>query len=176
MSKAKLLWEEKYKAVCQQFPSVVKLEWAYALRDYWTLGRLLQDLIKDMLEHQNRGPGPRPNVDAKTGYQLLQQLFGNDYTGLPFPEAFAVLSAGRSIRHLARKTGMNNTHVYKLLNKQKEPTLFDMEVIAKAFNKRPEYFAEYRMGYLLGVLAHHMENNPDMTMTLYKKVIRGPRN
>jgi transcriptional regulator with XRE-family HTH domain len=71
----------------------------------------------------------------------------------PFGEALRVLmdEAGLSYRELAQKTraldgrGMTHAHINMLVNGHDKPSMRAMELVARACEVQPEYFAEYRL-------------------------------
>jgi transcriptional regulator with XRE-family HTH domain len=167
----KMEWEDRYVVIKQEFPSAERLNWAEALRDVEVLGKVIRDILKDTLaEEGTTGPGPRPPLPMKEGSNRLRQLEGEDYSDYEFPEAFYILAQGRSVRHLARKLNMNSTLVYNLLKAKKHPDMATMEMIAKTFEKRPSYFLEYRVGYIVGALADKLVKTPDITIPIYAKL------
>jgi DNA-binding phage protein len=166
----KVSWEVRAKKIKEQFPSVANLNWNRALeKDMDLFGRVLRDILK--LEQAAPGrPGPRPSLDMAAATLRLNQLMGNDFTMLPFNEAFAVLANGRSVRHVASKTGMNRNRVYKLLKGDDEPDGFEMAVIAETFGKHPSYFAEWRILYIVNAFVVRLEYSPDTAIDIYRKL------
>ena len=78
----------------------------------------------------------------------------------PFGEALRALMGERDLtyRSLADATrsldgkGMTHAHLNMLANGHDKPSLRAMELIARACEVRPDYFAEYRLAVALGVL------------------------
>lgn len=166
----KVSWEVRAKKIKEDFPSVQNLDWDKALaRDMDLFGRVMRDILK--LEQASPGrPGPRPSLDMAAATKRLNQLMGNDYTLLPFKEAFAILANGRSHRHVASMTGLNRNTVQRLLKGDIEPDGFEMAVIAETFGKHPSYFAEYRNLYILNAIISRLEWSPDTAIDIYRKL------
>lgn len=167
----KMPWKDRYALILEHFPIADRLDWKEALRDVDLYGRVLKDILRmDQANEEWAGPGPRPVLDQQRARERLRQFMGDDYSYLPFREAFDVLAGDRSIRHLANKIGFGAHNTWNLKNGHKEPDLYTLEVIAKAFNKDPSYFVEYRIAYVLGALGDQMSTNPEMTVDLYRKL------
>jgi transcriptional regulator with XRE-family HTH domain len=166
----KVSWEVRAKKIREDFPTIQNLDWNKALeRDIDLFGRVMRDILK--LEQASPGrPGPRPSLDMAAATRRLNQLMGNDYTLLPFKEAFAVLANGRSHRHLASMTGLNRNTVQRLLKGDMEPDGFEMAVIAETFGKHPSYFAEWRHLFIIKAFIERLEWSPDTGIDIYRKL------
>lgn len=86
-----------------------------------------------------------------------------------FPRALKDLAQDRSIRSLANKTGLERSHLHRLLSGQREPDAYSMRVIAYSFQKHPSYFAEWRTLYIAAALMRRLEWNADATIGLYTR-------
>jgi DNA-binding phage protein len=166
----KVSWEVRAKKIKEQFPSVTNLNWDRALeKDMDLFGRVLRDILK--LEQAAPGrPGPRPSLDMAAATRRLNQLMGNDFTMLPFHEAFQVLAGGRSLRHVASMTGLNRNTVYRLMKGDSQPDGFEMAVVAETFGKHPSYFAEWRILYITNAFVSRLEYSPDTAIDIYRKL------
>lgn len=171
----KMPWAERVKMIEDYWPSVKRLDWDKAFRqDPTLLGRILNDIIK--MEAATPGqPGKRPNVSREETEKHLRRLTGEDYTIHPFNEALRYLRKDKwgndkSVRHLARKFGMNRDYTWRLLTGKRVPTVDDMERVAAAFDKHPSYFVEYRVAYLVGFLYDRMTANPEASVLQYRRV------
>jgi hypothetical protein len=165
----KMPWSKRMAIIAQEFPSTVKVDWDRAFNDIELFGRVLRDILKVDQTVPGRS-GPRPVLNKAEATARLRQFMGVDYSELEFHESFRVLSNGKSIRNLAAMTGLDRNMVQKLLNGTREPDLYSIEVIATAFKKKPSYFKEYRIAYVLGALQSRMELSPEITVDLYKKL------
>lgn len=162
-------WDVRVQAIKRRFPSIDRLDWEKAFRaDPTLLGRVINDILKVDAAEPGK-PGKRPAIDPKNAEQRLRVLMGEDYTTLPFYEAFALMVGNRSIRHIANKTGVNRNTIF-FLKQGGDPSADAMEKIAKAYGKSPEFFVEYRLMYITAILHSRMISNPESTINLYRKV------
>lgn len=162
-------WEQRLEIIKQQFPSIDRLEWAKVFKQDPELhGRIISDILKADAAKAGK-PGKRPALDPKEAAERLRQIFGEDYSVQPFTETFNALIGDRSVRAVAHKTGLDRNYVHKLM-RGADPTAEAMEKIARAFKKDPGYFAEYRMLYIVGSLFMRLENAPDASVAMYRKV------
>jgi hypothetical protein len=166
----KVPWSERYKVIKEQFPSVAELDWNEALRkDVDLFGRILRDIIK--LDQAEPGrSGPRRAVDPNAGHATLRMLAGQDYSELPFNEAFRVLGRGMSLTTLARKTSLSRMTCSRLLRAEKVPDADEMRLVAEAFKKHPSYFIEYRVAYVTAAIAERLASAPESSIVFYKKL------
>lgn len=164
-------WDERVKLIDEQFPGLRKLDFNVLLRDNEVFGRILKDILKlDQIEPGRAGP--RPNIDPERGMQAWREWTGQDYSDLPFAAAFSVLAGERSVSHVARMTGICRSHVYRLLKGVDRPVAQDLRDIADAFGKKPAYFVEYRAEYLTAAFAARIADEPELTVSLYLKMVR----
>lgn len=170
VNKEKITWGQRIGLIQKQFPSVVKTDWYKIFdSDPVILGRLINDILKVDQAVPGR-PGKRPAIEAEAAETRLRQLVGDDYSILPFAEAFRALAANRSIRALAFKTGIDRNLVHRLLQGEATPTTEIMQIVAKAFNKEPGYFYEYRIAYIFGVMFYKLESIPESTVPFYRRL------
>lgn len=174
-SLGKVPWAKRLELIQEQFPTSLRLDWHQAFEDVDLFGRILRDILKVDQSEPGRS-GPRPVLDRKKAQQRLRQFMGRDFSEFPFQEAFRTLAAGRSVRQLATKTGIDRNMIQKLLTGQKDPDLYFLEEIAKAFDKHPSYFLEYRMAFVIGALSEKMAASPEITVDLYKRLRRDGSN
>lgn len=167
----KLPWDKRAQLIQERFPSSRDLNWKAAFdRDLNLFGRIMRDILK--LDQAAPGrPGPRPSLDQTQATKRLRQFMGQDYSILPFAEAFRILAGERSIRQLARKVDLTKTQVHRLLRNEMEPDAYVMEQVAKAFDKRPSYFLEYRTLVIANALLDRMAYAPESTIGIYRKLL-----
>lgn len=165
----KVPWQERVKLINEVFPTTVKMDWMKAFNDIDLFGRILRDILKVDQTSPGRS-GPRPVLDRKKATERLRQFMGADYSDAIFPQAFRELAAGKSVRGISAKTGVEKTMVQNLLTGKRQPDVALMEQIARAFKKEPAYFYEYRIAYVLAALGDRMSGSPEMTVDLYKKL------
>lgn len=163
-------WSDRKKVIQEKFPSTVELDWERVFRsDPHILGQLINDILKVDLAVPGR-PGKRPALDSKAAGERLRRMVGDDYTALPFVDAVYILMGDHSVLWLAQKTGLNKSHVYRIMSGHVTPTMDNVETVAKAFGKDPSYFTEYRLYYILGVMSRKLESMPDSTVGFYKRM------
>lgn len=167
----KTAWSERLKMIYEHFPSTcAKGTWNKALSDVDTLGELIRDILR--LQQAEPGKsGPRPAPDPRKGIRTLRQITGQDYSVLSFREAFEVLANGYSLTHLARKTKLSRSQVYRLLRGECAPTPAEMKQIAEGFGKPPAYFTEFRTAFIVATLTSHLDAVPEATVGLYRKLL-----
>lgn len=164
----KVPWEKRASLIRKRFPNVENFDWNAALNeDIDLFGRIIRDILK--LEQAVPGrPGPRPSLDVSAATWRLQQLFGNDYTIQPFNEALKALMGERSLRHVASMTGLNKDSIHRLLKQEIEPDGYTLTVCAKAFDKHPSFFLEWRILYITQAVTRRLEWSPETTIDIYK--------
>jgi plasmid maintenance system antidote protein VapI len=168
----KITWDERVELIFEHFPGAKNPDWNSILSDIDTLGEVIRDILR--LEQATPGKsGPRPAPEIAAGMKTMRRWTGEDHTVLPFAQAFAVLSRGYSLSHLARKTDLDRNKVNRLLKGEHEPTPMEMDRVARAFGKQPSYFLEFRMAYVLAALAAKLQEAPEATIPLYRKVLKG---
>jgi hypothetical protein len=169
-TKKKAPWSERKRLLSEYFPEVVTTDFRRLFsQDVNLMGKLVNDILKADPSDSNR-PGKRPSLSTKEASERFQKVFGNDYTILPFHEAFTLLKGPRSIRHLARNVGLDKAMVHDLLRGNIEPRMEIIEKVAAGLNKHPSYFVEYRVGYILGVMNERLYNTPESSVVVYKKL------
>ena len=181
----RLPWERRAALIRATFPSIVDVDWISAFDDIDMMGQLIQDVLKvDASDHHT--DGPRPHVLMEQGFPRMQQLFGQDYSELPFTEAFRSLATGEyvasenpkearswhtlSTRALESKIGLSHMQVFRLMRGDRQPSLRQMEMIAKAFGKKPGWFLDYRIGIIIAIVADRMVKSPEMSIKYFQRV------
>lgn len=169
-------WDERRALVNDRFPSTAERNWPELAGDDTNFERVLQDILKFDQAEKGRS-GPRPNLDWDKGIRSWKQITGQDYTGLPFPQAFRAVArdtSGRahSLTTIAHKTGISRSRVHRLINGQEEPDLQSIALVANAYGKKPAFFAEYRAEIIARRLIAVLAANPEYSVSVYRKVIR----
>lgn len=168
-TKDKVAWDRRAALILSQFDSVEKLRWRKAFEsDIDLFARLVKDILK-LDQAQPGRPGPRPALDYKEGVARLKQYMGQDYALDPFPESLKNLANGRSIRAVARKSGLSKNHIHRLLTGELEPDAYAMSRIAEAFGKHPSYFPEWRDFWITNALVHRLRDHPESSIALYRR-------
>lgn len=142
--------------------------------DFQLLGAILHDVLNVdlILESGTVRRGSRPPLDYIEGMAKLRQLRGHDFTTRPFAAAFRELAGVRSIRHLARLTGLSSTTVSRLIHGEIAPTGEEMEKVAKGFLKHGSYFHEYRIAIVCALTARLLDDNPERSIAVVRKLTR----
>lgn len=157
-------------SIRDQFPSIDNLDWEKVFREDTELyGRIWRDILKFDQAGEGR-PGPRPALEADRAFKRYLQLSDDDFSMLSFAEAVKLISGNLSIRKLADKTGLDRNLIHRLMKGLDEPDCFEMEIVAAAFGRRPSYFLEYRVGYILTMVHAHMLKYPESSVGPYLKV------
>ena len=169
--KKRVPWDERLELIEKEFPGLRNIDFNIVLRDNDIFARLLKDILKvDQMEPGRAGP--RPNLDRERGMQSWREWTGKDYSELPFPEAFSLLTRGSSFSQIARKTRLSRSRVYRLRRGTEQPTVDDLRTIASAYGKKPAYFAEYRAEYLTAAFAARLATEAELTVALYLRLVR----
>ena len=167
----RLAWDERVELIYEHFPKAKSADWNVVLSDLDTLGEVVRDILR--LEQATPGKsGPRPAPEIRDGMKSLRQWNGEDHSVMPFHEAFKVLARGYSMTHLARKTGLDRNKVYRLLRGEHDATPAEMNQVARSFGKEPSYFLEFRTAYIMAMLGARLEQAPEATIALYRKVMK----
>lgn len=169
--KKRVPWDERLKLIESEFPGALQADFNIVLRDNDVFARVLKDILKvDQIEPGRAGP--RPNLDFDRGMQTWKEMTGQDFSEQPFHLAFQTLTRGESFTVIARKTVISRSRVYKLWQGEIGPTVEDLRSIAKAYGKKPAFFAEYRAEYILAAIAARLTRETEMTIALYLKLVR----
>ena len=166
----RLPWERRLALIREAFPRIENVNWVGdGFNDVIMMGQMIQDLLKaDASDHHT--DGPRPRVGMKEGLPRLRQLFGFDYSDMPFDQAFRYLAGDKSVRALEHKIGLSKAQISLLLRGLREPSLVQIEMIAKAFGKEPGWFLDYRLGVIMAFVGNRLEQMPEMSIQYYQKV------
>jgi len=152
----------------KEFPSIENFNWAQAIyRDTELFTTLLGDVIKATGDSSR--PGKRPPLSRNEAIEKLNQVAAEDFTEYEFCDAFRGLCAGKSVRGVAAKTGLDRNMVHGLMTGSRTPSFQSMEIIAAAFSKDPSFFLEYRVGYILSVVSKFLYDSPETTSLWFEK-------
>lgn len=173
----RMSWEDRKRLVADQYPSVEKLDWYEVLggdgpefSDVYVA--IWRDILKADAAEPGR-PGPRPALDWGKGVERFKQLNGQDFTSLPFAEAFNRLVGNRSLTSVARKTGLSKTVVFRFLRGERQPTRAQMESVARGFKKHPSFFVEYRNAMLMELFERRLAAEPEHSIQFYRQAFFG---
>lgn len=167
---ARAAWEKKLKNVKAQYPDILTEDWDALLRkDSDIFAKLLGDVLK--FKGKKSVPGKRPNLTREEGEKRLAKMANEDFAEGQFKDAFRALTANRSIRSVANKTGLGKSYVQRLLSGDQSPSYAAIETIAKAYGKHPSYFLEYRVARVLVVIENLLSSSPETATSWYLKVV-----
>jgi transcriptional regulator with XRE-family HTH domain len=166
----KLTWDERVDLIKKQFPQVLTLNWKKAFdNDLDLFAWIMQDVLKADAAEPGRS-GPKPRVDYRQGASRYRQMMGDDYSMLPFPEAFSILAGDRSLSSLAAKTGISRSQVRRLLRGEVLASSQEMEQVARGFQKSPGYFADYRRGVVLAAIYERLVDVPEASVKYWSEI------
>lgn len=169
-------WSAILARVEEAHPLTRSPQWDRLLDNSDVMAAIIRDLIVIDRQPARRGARPLPGYDE--GRRRLQALFGEDFSTLPFPDAFRALTRSQSRTQIARRTGITRTRVHRLLAGEREgdvahavePTLEEISAIAVAYNRRPEHFREYRTRLITALVAHHLDAHPERSSLLVQQL------
>lgn len=179
-----LPWDQRLDLIRRKFPSAplmgladadAEAAWKRAFdHDVELVGRILRDVLKADQAVPGR-PGPRPALNIPRAQPILDEWMGKDplgrpYTLLTFPEAFTLLIRGHVLRQVSRQTNISIGHLHRLLAGEREPTGEVMEKVASAFDKKPSYFLEYRIGTIAAAIIWKLSRTPEKTIPVYESL------
>lgn len=168
---AKLSWEKKYKEIKDQYPDILTEDWQSLLsRDSDIFSNLLGDVLK--FKGKKSVPGKRPNLSREEGASRLLKMADEDFADREFRLAFKALTATKSVRSVAHKTGFGKSYIQRLLQGEQQPTFAAMEQIAQAYGKHPSYFLEYRVARVVIILERFLSSYPETASSWYLKVVK----
>lgn len=188
--KRRVPWDERVKMMRDEYPSIGTINWydvmseppgvsLDATDEYGYQIAEPSDLMVSLLRGifridqigETRSVGVRP-LDWDKGQQTRNELMGRQFCELPFYRAFKLLMKEESLAIAAGKTSISRTRVYRLVVGDAKPTADEMRSVAKAYNKKPSYFVEYRKEYILAAVAERLEDSPELVEHVYKALIR----
>lgn len=134
------------------------------------LGNLINDVIKVNISEKGR-PGKRSASSEHDIADDLRKLNNEDFSNSDFCSAMRFAMRNKSLRQVARESGLDKMVVRRLLNGEGEPpTVAHMEALAHAFRKHPSYFKEYRAAFVCGSVYQMLINDGDSSVILYNKL------
>lgn len=170
-------WVERIADAKRAFPATDGLDWDRKFRDDpGLMAAVMHDILKadayDAAVSSGASWTGRPAMlEANRDTEMrLRQFQGEDHTTLEFSEAFSVMVGQLRLSTVAHKVGISKTQVWRLLRAQVTPSPAEMEKIAVAFRRHPSYFAEWRAGWVLSLLARRLDGAPEATIGFYKRL------
>ena len=162
-------WEEKERRIREKHPDALDVSWDEAIRsDPDLFARIVSDVVKS--SSGGSKPGKRPALESSEAFGVFSQMMGEDFSDLPFVEAFNILCEGKSLRGVQAKTGLGHSYIAKLQSGEAQPSYDAMERIAKGFKKDPSYFIEYRIGFINNIIGNFLMASPETSVSWYFKM------
>lgn len=159
-------FKDRRDLIHRHFPSTQNPDWGQILQD----DNVLAAVLRDVLTAETSPEKPSDIV------QEYRELLG-DYTSLPFQRAFRELARDKtgkyhSITQIARKTSISRSRVHRLITGVDPPDGEVLVWVARAYGKKPAFFAEYRAGFVAQHLTSVFHKNPELSETVYRKLLR----
>lgn len=120
-----------------------------------------------------RKTGRRPGITGLSFDEVWDVLYPDRYTLEPLADALPKLMAGKSQRQVAAKVPCNQATLSRLLSGQMVPDLALIKSLAIALKVPPTYFVEYRAQRLAEVIQVALMAQPNLSVTLLKRLTQG---
>lgn len=164
-------WDKRYSLIREIYPTVENLDWARVFReDPDIMGDIINEISKAADASPGR-PGKRPPVSRSVARDNFAKLSGQDYSLEAFHPTLDILMQGHTIRQISETSGLERNHLYRII-KGKDPDIYSIEQLAKAFKKRPEFFLEYRIFFVMTFLTNRLESIPEASITFFRKIAK----
>ena len=132
---------------------------------------VLHQLLGDLYQATHQASSKPPTLED------LWDLVAPRFTNEPFGEAVKGLLAGRSVRWLAGEIHLHHVPLSRVLNGERDVvsirdpkgSMARIEVIARALNVHPSYFAEWRRLWVMTLLDEAFEELPHLSVGVYRK-------
>lgn len=147
--------EDLWARLSADHPSLAALDaFGEPLSNPHLLAGIVQDVVK-VSTPQTRGTRTMP--EAEQAAAIVADLRG-EWSVKAFPESFKELCGKQSAAGVAARTGIDRTKVIRFRKPtghpmRAEPTLAELVAIADGYRISPMYFAEYRLGVLVAMVA-----------------------
>lgn len=156
--------DEKISALKQKNPQLANINWGKILREEPEVFNGIANGVARV--DRNR----KSKLDHRTGTRRLHNFIQDDFSEKEFKDAFKIICEKDTIRKTAEKINISPAHVYNLKEGKAQPTIEIMEIIAKAYGRKPEYFIEYRVMNILLSLDNFLSNNPETATVWFNKI------
>lgn len=132
---------------------------------------VLHRLLADLYQATHQASSRPPTLED------LWDLVAPRFTNEPFGEAVKRLLDGRSVRWLAREIHIHPVPLSRVLNGERDVvsirdpkgSMSRIEVIARALNVHPSYFAEWRRLWVMSLLDEAFAELPHLSVGVYRK-------
>jgi transcriptional regulator with XRE-family HTH domain len=156
--------DDKISDLKSRRPALANIDWGQILREEPEVFNGLANGVSRV--DRNR----KSKLDHQTGTRRLHNFIQDDFSEKEFKEAFKIICEKDTIRKTAEKVNISPAHVYNLKEGKAQPTLELMEVIAKAYGRKPEYFVEYRIINVLASVDKFLSKNPETATVWFNKI------
>lgn len=163
-------WDAAVASATERYPVLAHADFDVYLSHPGLLGEILRDLLRH--EHADGVSRNRVTPEVEDGLAQLQMFMGDGYSTDPFPKALAVCTRNASERAIAHRTGISKSQMHRLAAGTVQPTLFELEAIAKAWKRPPEWFAAYRAIVLVQMVQAELERHPERSAALIRRIRR----
>ena len=162
-------WPDRFKRIADTYPTVVTPDFDQHLTQPGFMGMILRDLLRLHVPGKNGG-AIRATPDIDVGISALRDILGGAYNCDPFHEALAILTRGHSNMQIARRSGLSKSAVQRLRSGSTRPSPAEMQRIANAYGRDPEWFAAYRSHLLASLVAVEAHRNPERSAAAVRKL------
>lgn len=153
-------WNEKLGEIKDEFPHTAKIDWGKIFAEE-------PDIFRSLVG----GLTKSTSKNISSPIQKLHKISGEDYAEVDFTTAFNFLWGENTIATMVKKTGLSTAIVYALKQGNRQPSIHEMEVIAKAFGRNPSYFLEYRMCKIFASIEAYIRESPEPSVVWYTKIL-----
>lgn len=175
-----------FEGAKQRFPAINNMgeqEWLafFNTREGFTaVGRILGDIYQEIEAQKARTRGQvrmgrRPGLEPVPLDQIFSVIFPEKYSNEEFPTALKALAVGLSQREVAAKLHCSQAHVFRMMNGKVEPSMADLEAVAKAFDIEPQHFVEWRAMFMAEVMSTFLRSKPNLGISAIQHLIRATR-
>jgi len=158
-------WDKKLYALREKYPKITSIDWGEILRSE-------PEVFCGVVGKVTIPEGSKKsNIKMSDGNKKFAKISGTDYSELEFKDAFAIIY-DRSYESLIEHTCFTELYLSQLADGSRFPSYEDMEDIAKACNRDPSFFMEYRIAKILSAIDNYLMQSPETASVWYNKVVK----
>jgi hypothetical protein len=165
-------WAQRADQIYRTIPGLKDFDWQRAFREDT---QLFADIYRGILGLEGARThtwGPRPLPSVGDAQDRIRQWQGEDYTLLPFPAALRQLAGRMGEFKIAKLTGIHRSTIHRLLVGELQADPYTLVTVARAFNKQPGYFLEYRVMVIFNALWERMRDYaPESSISIFRKIL-----
>lgn len=162
-------WKKALAVALERYPKLDEEAWLSELQDDVNItGRIIGDILKLQRAEEDphrRGRRAVPNVSRDQLWSLFEA-----YSTEPFFTTLEKLAEGKSMGQIAVKLNLSKMTLYRYRRGEASPSMEILEQVAKAYNKSPFYFVEYRAMFVAQTIEDMLLANPERSISLFKQV------